>query len=70
MTKKQRQQFLTKVTALLVSLGAKQADGEAYRFTLQTKAGRLRLQDFRCGLSRRPELSAAALGGRGAVGSP
>lgn len=43
MTKKQRQQFVTKATALLLSLGAEQDGGETYRFTLQTKAGRLRL---------------------------
>jgi hypothetical protein len=43
MTKKQRQLFLTKVTQLLLSLGAKQDGSEAYRFTLQTKAGLLRL---------------------------
>ena len=41
MTKKQRQLFLSKATALLLSLGAKQDGGETYRFTLQTKAGRL-----------------------------
>jgi hypothetical protein len=43
MTKTQRQQFLKKVTQLLLSLGAKQDGSEAYRFTLQTKAGLLRL---------------------------
>ena len=40
MTKKQRQLFLSKVTALLLSLGAEQ-NGD--NFTLQTKAGRLTL---------------------------
>ena len=40
MTKKQRQLFLSKVTALLLSLGAEQSDDH---FTLQTKAGKLTL---------------------------
>lgn len=43
MAKKQRQQFLKKVTQLLLSLGAKQDGSEAYRFTLQTKVGCLHL---------------------------
>jgi hypothetical protein len=43
MRKKDRQQFIAKVTALLLSLGAKQDGSEVYRFTLQTKVGHLRL---------------------------
>jgi hypothetical protein len=43
MRKKERQRFIRKVTELLLSLGAKQDGSEAYRFTLQTKAGYLRL---------------------------
>jgi hypothetical protein len=43
MRKKERQQFVHKVIQLLLSLGAKQDAGENYRFTLQTKAGILRL---------------------------
>ena len=42
--KKQRRLFLSQATKLLLDLGAKQDGGEAYGFTLQTKAGRLRLQ--------------------------
>jgi len=42
--KKQRQLFLVQATKLLLDLGAKQDGGETYGFTLQTKAGRLRLQ--------------------------
>ena len=38
--KKQRQQFLTKVVALLLDLGATPGD---YDFALQTKAGLLKL---------------------------
>ena len=41
--KKQRQLFVAQATKLLLELGAKQDGGETYRFTLQTKAGRLRL---------------------------
>jgi hypothetical protein len=41
--KTERQRFVKKVVELLLSLGAKQDGGEAYRFTLQTKAGGLRL---------------------------
>ncbi len=41
MTKKQRQLFVAKAKALLLDLGAKQDGGEVYRFTLNTKAGRL-----------------------------
>jgi hypothetical protein len=43
MRKTERQRFIRTVTELLLSLGAKQDDGEAYRFTIQTKAGVLRL---------------------------
>ena len=43
MRKSERQRFVRKVTELLLSLGAKQDDGETYRFTLQTKAGVLHL---------------------------
>ncbi len=43
MQTKQRQLFLTKAIKLLLDLGAQQADGEMYRFTLETKAGLLRL---------------------------
>ena len=43
MRKTERQRFVRKVTELLLSLGAKQDGSEAYRFTLQTKAGCLRL---------------------------
>ena len=38
--KKQRQQFLSKVTALLLDVGAEPRD---YEFALQTKAGLLRI---------------------------
>jgi hypothetical protein len=43
MRKEDRQRFVRKATELLLSLGAKQDAGENYRFTLQTKAGILRL---------------------------
>jgi hypothetical protein len=43
MRKKDRERFLKQAVALLLSLGAKQDGGETYRFTLETKAGRLRL---------------------------
>ena len=43
MRKKERQRFVKQAVQLLLSLGAKQDGGETYRFTLQTKAGRLRL---------------------------
>ena len=43
MTKRERQRFVKQATALLLALGAKQDGGEAYPFTLETKAGRLRL---------------------------
>ena len=43
MTKKERQRFVRKVSELLLSLGAKQEGSEAYRFTMQTRAGLLRL---------------------------
>ena len=43
MKKQERQQFITKVTQLLLDLGAKQDGGEVYPLTLQTKAGRLLL---------------------------
>lgn len=39
-SKKQRQQFITKITALLIELGAESTD---FDFTLKTKAGLLRL---------------------------
>ena len=43
-TKKQRNIFLAQAVKLLLDLGAQQDGGETlYRFTLQTKAGRLRL---------------------------
>jgi hypothetical protein len=38
--KKQRQQFIVRVTAMLLDLGAEPLD---YEFVLQTKAGRLKL---------------------------
>lgn len=41
--KKQQQLFLAQAVKLLLDLGAKQDGGETYRFTLETKAGRLRL---------------------------
>ena len=43
MRRKERQRFVKKAIALLLSLGARQDDGEPYRFTLETKAGCLRL---------------------------
>ena len=43
MRKTERQRFVKKVVELLLSLGAEPDGGETYRFTLQTKAGRLRL---------------------------
>jgi hypothetical protein len=43
MRKQDRQRCVGKATTLLLSLGAKQDGGEVYRFTLETKAGRLRL---------------------------
>ena len=42
-TKKQRDLFLAQAVKALLDLGAKQDGGETYRFTIQTKAGRLRL---------------------------
>ena len=44
LSRKKRQLFLANATKLLLDLGAKQDGGEVYGFTLQTKAGRLRLQ--------------------------
>jgi len=38
--KKQRQQFITRVAAMLIGLGAESLD---YEFVLQTKVGRLKL---------------------------
>jgi hypothetical protein len=43
MRKKERQRFVRKATERLLSLGAKEDAGETYRFTVQTKAGILRL---------------------------
>ena len=43
MRKKERQRFVKQAVQLLLSLGAKQDGSEAYRFTLQTKAGCLHL---------------------------
>jgi len=43
MRKIERQRFVKQAVQLLLGLGAKQEDGEAYRFTIQTKAGVLRL---------------------------
>lgn len=43
MRKKERQDFVKKVTQLLLELGAKPDGGEVYPFTLQTKAGTLTL---------------------------
>ena len=43
MQKKERQRFVKQAVQLLLSLGAKQDGSETYRFTLQTKAGVLRL---------------------------
>ena len=41
--KKQRRLFLDQATRLLLDLGARRDGGETYEFTLQTKAGLLRL---------------------------
>ncbi len=43
MKKKDRERFVKKATQLLLDLGATQDGNAAYLFTLQTKAGRLRL---------------------------
>jgi hypothetical protein len=43
MTKKERQRFVQKAVELLLSLGAKENEGNLYRFTMQTKAGSLHL---------------------------
>ena len=43
MRKRDRQRFVREVTQLLLRLGAKQDGSEACRFTLQTKAGVLRV---------------------------
>jgi hypothetical protein len=43
MQAKERRRFVRKITRLLLSLGAKQDGDDNYRFTLETKAGRLRL---------------------------
>jgi len=44
MKKKDREQFVKQATQLLLDLGATQEEGGAYSFSLQTKAGRLRIQ--------------------------
>jgi hypothetical protein len=43
MRKNERQQFVKQVIQLLQSLGAKENEGELYRFIIQTKAGSLHL---------------------------
>ena len=43
MRKKERERFVKNATQLLLDLGAEQDGGEMYRFSLQTKAGTLRL---------------------------
>lgn len=43
MRKKERQRFVQKAVELLLNLGAKQNEGELYRFILQTKASILHL---------------------------